>query len=365
MSVCAYIRRKTLLKGMIMAGTGSGLILRNKIYHLRFSVKGHIVAESTHTGNLREAERYLARRKAEVVQELVLAGNRPVKLYSAIDEYIASRQTPSSKRNSRLSLKPFKDLIEDKLLKKVEMYELDEVIEAQRSDDYAESVIALRINTWNSFANWCATRKYSICGKMKNLYVEGKVRWLTLDEEKALLEAISPDRAYHGKSPEKDAFIQDNQDLIIALLDTGARYNEIASLRWNQVDLEKCSIHINRSKGGKDTIITITDRLWDILDRRYGIDKNLVFPTKMGKNNNSRWMAEAVKRAGLSETDGTVTIHIMRHTAASRWIQNGMNLVEVAYLLGHHSVTVTQRYAHLVPSDASAKAASILNKLQR
>ncbi len=66
-----------------------------------------------------------------------------------------------------------------------------------------------------------------------------------------------------------------------------------------------------------------------------------------------------MKRAGIKE----FTIHDFRHTCASRLLQNGLNLYEVASILGHRDVQTTQRYAHLESRDVSQRARDILEAL--
>lgn len=344
----------------------NGLILRGNTWHMRFTIKGHTVAESTHTSVRRDAERMLAMRKAEVVQEVVLDDKRPTNLHAAIDAYVASRGTVSSMTNAKNSLLHFKNGILDKPLKKVAMHELQQVITDHRAAGYKPSVVGMRVNYWNAFATWCESQKYTVCGRLEPIKgIKGRVRWLTQEEQTKLLKAVHPNTPYYGKSAYKDRCKQDNWDLLVMLLDTGVRYMEAATMQWNQIDLEKGQLYVTRSKGGKHTTLAITDRLWDVLDRRFGVHPDLIFPLKAGKNSNAVWMREAVKRAGLSTTDGPVTLHVMRHTFAATMIQNGLSLPEVSHLLGHHSTEVTQIYAHFVKEDAADKAAAVLNKLNR
>ena len=56
-------------------------------------------------------------------------------------------------------------------------------------------------------------------------------------------------------------------------------------------------------------------------------------------------------------------IHDLRHTCASRLIQNGMSLYEVANVLGHVDIQTTQRYAHLERKDVSQRARDIMEAL--
>jgi site-specific recombinase XerD len=55
-----------------------------------------------------------------------------------------------------------------------------------------------------------------------------------------------------------------------------------------------------------------------------------------------------VDRAGIELPDGQLT-HVLRHTFASHFMQRGGDLLVLQRILGHHSITVIQRYAHFAP----------------
>jgi site-specific recombinase XerD len=66
----------------------------------------------------------------------------------------------------------------------------------------------------------------------------------------------------------------------------------------------------------------------------------------------------------ILEKGGRVTIHTLRHTFATRLVQNGVSLAKVSKLLGHASITTSEIYAHLAPNEASEEAMKVLNSLQ-
>lgn len=68
---------------------------------------------------------------------------------------------------------------------------------------------------------------------------------------------------------------------------------------------------------------------------------------------------KAFKRAGLHDC----TLHTLRHTHASRLIQNGMSVYEVKEILGHSDIKTTMRYAHLEQKDVSSRARDVINKI--
>ena len=153
---------------------------------------------------------------------------------------------------------------------------------------------------------------------------------------------------------------QDNYDLVVCLLDTGARYGEIANIRWEYIDLDGRVIRLWRSKVKNESLIYMTTRVFDIFQRRFKAreSSDFVFTNKAGgpRAYQAKGIRAAVKRAGIDN----FTIHDLRHTCASRLVQAGLSLYEVANVLGHQDVSTTQIYAHLENKDVSKKARDLI-----
>jgi site-specific recombinase XerD len=71
---------------------------------------------------------------------------------------------------------------------------------------------------------------------------------------------------------------------------------------------------------------------------------------------------DGVERAGLTLPRGQLT-HVLRHTFVSHFIMNGGNILVLQKILGHSSLTMTMRYAHLAPEHL--QEAKMLNPLAR
>lgn len=219
-----------------------------------------------------------------------------------------------------------------------------------------------------------------------------RLRYLldSLNEEQKLLQELDPEtilkRARFRKGPSNlRTALQDQYDLVVFLIDTGARYSEVASIGWDAVDTRSWkTINIYRDKVGSEATLVLTDRLKEILKRRYEDRRErgmplYVFPAfgryacHKADRTKPRGYAvggirRAIDRAGLNSPNlvkryGTFTVHSFRHTFASRLAQQDVSLYKIQLLLGHKSPQMTQRYSHLMPDSASAEAASILNSL--
>ena len=195
-----------------------------------------------------------------------------------------------------------------------------------------------------------------------------RLRYLSHDEEKRLLVEINPRRegsgfpVYTKRSEKLKCELQDIHDIVVVLLDTGARYSEITGLQWSRVNLIDKTISLWRSKVQNESVLFMTDRVCRILSRRQ-VERTseFVFTNSTGcqRGESTRSIRNAIKRAGLTD----VTVHTFRHTHASRLIQNGMSIYEVKEILGHSDIKTTMRYAHLEQRDVSRRAREIINQI--
>jgi integrase len=158
--------------------------------------------------------------------------------------------------------------------------------------------------------------------------------------------------------------MEDAYDLVIILLDTGARYSEIANIEWSSIDLSDNTIQLWRPKVQNESILFMTTRVRRILERRYQQPHGrYVFTNRHGgpRGYAGQSIRKAMKRANLMGC----TIHTLRHTHATRLIQNGMSVYEVKEILGHSDIKTTMRYAHLEQKVVSSRAKDIIEKMNR
>jgi len=155
-------------------------------------------------------------------------------------------------------------------------------------------------------------------------------------------------------------------------LNTGLRLGEILGLKWSEVDLERRELRVvrQRSKGREMTPKSGKARtvpLPRVAVSALRAQKARTFLASewvwVGAGNKplsdcsaQRAFKGACKRAGIRQ----VRVHDLRHTYASTLVRRGVGLQAVQELLGHHSVVVTQRYAHLAPGDLS-RAVDVLD----
>ena len=149
-------------------------------------------------------------------------------------------------------------------------------------------------------------------------------------------------------------------------LSTGMRAGEIFRLRGEHINLVERSIRIVDPKNGKNRNAYIPETAFDMLKGCLLEHGRLVFPTALG--NPYRVIPKPFRRivkelgfnAGLTDPRDQVVFHTLRHTFASWLVQKDQPLFVVSELMGHTSLTMTKRYAHLSPERRSV-ATSVLN----
>ncbi len=173
-----------------------------------------------------------------------------------------------------------------------------------------------------------------------------RLRFFSFEEGQALIKAC-------------DAHLK---PMVITALNAGMRRGEILNLTWDQVDLKHGFILLEITKNGERREIPINETLRQNLEALPRHIKSLYvfWHGERGKpyDEVTRSFNSAVRRAGIKD----FTFHDLRHTFASHLVMAGVDLTTVKELLGHKTLTMTLRYAHLAPSH-KVKAVGILDKV--
>ena len=138
-------------------------------------------------------------------------------------------------------------------------------------------------------------------------------------------------------------------------LDTGMRFSEITSLQWQNIDLARESISIMDTKSGKNRTVYMTNRVKIMLSEMQNTGPDsLVFPDKKNggiikqvSNIFDLVVDKLMLNAGINDNRLKCVFHSLRHTHASRLLESGADIYRVKELLGHASVTTTERYSHI------------------
>jgi integrase len=161
---------------------------------------------------------------------------------------------------------------------------------------------------------------------------EGRLRWLTSEDATRLLDVCRESRN------------TDLLDLVEFALFTGMRRGEVLGLTWERVDRARGVVLVDITKNGRRREVPLNSRADAVLARRGSKSTGLVFGSRRWDHFRTAWDL-AVQRAKLVDFH----FHDLRHTFASWAVQRGATLQEVKDLLGHSSLAMVMRYAHLSP----------------
>ena len=185
------------------------------------------------------------------------------------------------------------------------------------------------------------------CARVKKPADGKRLRFLTLDEVRRLgagLDALEAE----GANPKAVAIMR-----LWAL--TGCRRDEIAGLRWSEIDFHHACLRLAETKTGRSVrpLASAALALLQSVSREPGAE--FVFPSEDGASfyqGTKRFWPIVTARAGLAG----VTPHTLRHTIGSAAVSSGETLAMTGALLGHANARSTSIYAHM-QNDPARRAA--------
>lgn len=325
----------------------AGIYKRGKTYWARAQRNGREFRESLKTGDRRVALRRFEEWKERL--EALSWGERPrVSFREAVKQFMLQHfpgLKPKSAKRYAQSLKWLADKWDGQFLDQIDRGSLSEFETDRRTAGAASPTIRRDLACLSSLLSFCEDREWIEEGKnlvpgflrrrAKRGLKEGnaRTRWLTHAEEAKLLTAAS--------SPLREA--------IALAIDTGLREQELFSTTWGQVDLENQTITTTKdTKNGRKRIVPLPARSAHILAQWKATQTGKVaslyiLRRKNGKRFKNLYRGFKALAARLKIED--VNWHDLRRTAGCRWLQDyKKSLGEVSILLGHSSITITERH---------------------
>ena len=180
----------------------------------------------------------------------------------------------------------------------------------------------------------------------------GRVRFLDDDERARLLDAC--------KNSESSYLYP----IVVLALSTGMRRGEILGLKWQDVDTQTGFLILHDTKNSERRRVPVAGHALEVIRNHAKvrrIDSDYLFPGRIaGKPIDIRnpWET-ALKRAEIND----FRFHDLRHSAASYLAMDGASLAEIAEVLGHKTLQMVKRYAHLSEAHTSKVVASMNEKI--
>ena len=171
-------------------------------------------------------------------------------------------------------------------------------------------------------------------------------KYLTLEESQALLKAIS------GRDEER------NYAIVLLALTSGLRVSEIVGINLNDLRISDGEgILLVRGKGNKERQVYLPENCVDAIEDYVEIREVTYKPDEVAKNalflsrkhhrisvdSVQLFLKKTCQKAGIT----TISPHKLRHTSATLMLQNGVDVRTIMDVLGHSSLSTTQRYTHV------------------
>ena len=300
----------------------------------------------------RLAETVLKKRKVEIAEGryLDIKKNEKIKFEDFADQYLELHSKPNNKsweRSDLYNLNSLKRYFSGKYL-----YEITSIMIERFKTERIKEVSPATVNR-NLACLKCMLNKAIQWGKLEEnpfkvvkLLKENnkRLRYLEREEIVRLLARCS----------------KRLRSIVVIALNTGMRKGEILGLKWQDIDFKRGIIYLYNTKNGEKREIPVNEMAKTALLRTLKHpDSAYVFCDKKGKpfGNIRKSFFTALKNSAIINFH----FHDLRHTFASHLVMSGVDLNTVRELMGHKSLEMTLRYAHLSP-DHKRRAVDILSK---
>lgn len=338
---------------------------RGDVWWYKFVWHGELIRQSTKQGNKRTAEQMEAAHRTSLAKgEVGIREKKPVptfasfapKFLSAIETLCASKPATVSfykeKTCRLLEYEPFATAT------------LDSISESL-IDAYKQHRTRQRSKRNTTFSVASVNRELATLRRLLRLAQEWKVigqvpriRLLRGEHQREFVLSFEHEKTYLASLP------TDLHDVSTLLLDTGLRLGEALSLECRDVHLEPANgakfgyvvVRAVKSKNSKRRNVPLSGRLQKLLAPRMGQGTDLLFRRPSGEPLYQTWLDEQHRKVrNQLQMPKDFVLHSLRHTFGTRLGEAGVDVFTIMRLMGHSSVTVSQRYVH--PSPESVELA--------
>lgn len=218
------------------------------------------------------------------------------------------------------------------LLEDVQTRHVDEIVSAllkgtEDKKPVTESTVNRYLSHLHTFMDWAKARGHRKTAVSEVTFDwqeenEGRIRWITPDEEFVLMTLLP----------------RDVGRLVKVAIETGCRRGELLNVEPSQINGNR--LHLWETKTKTPRTVPMDPEITQIL-------KRLVATNAMPSESELRYAWEKAKAAMGLQDDGDFVFHCTRHTCATRLVEAGVNLRVIQRFLGHKRIETTMRYAHV------------------
>lgn len=264
------------------------------------------------------------------------------------------------KQRDHYSLKHLSPHFSGVEVSKLKRADVRRYVSARLSDGVKESTVKRELKLFSAALNFVRLEydRPELGNPVQSLGLGGddsRIRWITREQASVLVA----EAGRFALRPHLSNFVRLG-------LNTGCRKSELLKLEWSRVDFERECFMLDRvhTKNGKRRLVPLNAAAMSaLLEQRDWVSRYVpgarwVFAVRFDVpvGTLQKGFAAACLRAGIED----FRIHDLRHTFASWLVMRGVSLYVVRDLLGHSSIAVTERYAHLSPDQGRGAVQGIL-----
>ena len=234
---------------------------------------------------------------------------------------------------------------------------LEQMEKYNRLDEIPISEIELFINRKVIQENISASYQRSLVGAIKKVFE-------LVENQKIELNYLYPKRKVNKlptffSQEEVRNLLNATENLkhkaiLTTIYSCGLRLSELINLKITDIKSESDLLLIRQSKGNKDRIVALPDKLLELLREYYKVyqPKDFLFEGTKGNQYSERSvqliLKNAMSKAGVLSKG---SVHTLRHSYATHLIKSGIDVRVVQELLGHNDIRTTMIYTHITDID--------------
>lgn len=328
---------------------------RGDVWWVRFRMGGAHIRRSAKTSKKSEAQAFLAKLMEEHAQAArgeVLPRHL---LTEAMDRFLdESSLKKKTIEGYRFNVRTLARLLGDLHLDEISRRSLAEFVAVRKRTGVTDATIRRDLAVLGSVFTtairwgWADTSPVTAFNKRALKLSRPRTRFLTREEFDRL----------HGAASD------DLRPILMLAVETGMRKEELLSLTLGSLDLRRREAHLEDTKSSTPRRVPLSARAFEtvreLLERRSRPRSSYLFckPNGTRIGNPKKAFEGACRRAAIDD----LHFHDLRHTFASWWVQDGGDLYRLSRILGHTTLQMSSRYAHLRTNDLHEEIERVAQK---
>jgi integrase len=308
---------------------------RGKFYWYQFQVNGQRISGSAGTTNKVEALRREAERRTRAAGNP--AENGKHRFSDSFPEFLqwsAAHVKPTTQKRYKVSGKRLQAFLGPLKLSEMSTAHVER-FKSERSGECSNAAVNRDVACLRTFRNWCLRIGYSVGQCVFTLLPEGPGNMRIVSHQEQLMYTE------HAQAP--------LGDIATIVVETGMRPGEVYAMQGEHINLNGRYVCIPSGKTAfARRTIPLTDAAYAVLGRLWKPGR--LFEGKAIEQITIRAHKKLCERLGFD-----FRLYEFRHTYGTRMAMAGVDLMTLRELMGHSSITITQRYCH--PTSEHKKAA--------